>query len=520
MSDFVHLHVHSEYSLLDGMCRIKEIPKRAKELGMKAIALTDHGVMFGSALFYQACQKEGIKAITGCEMYVAPGSRFDKDFSRDDDKYNHLILLVKDKEGYQNLIKLVSIGFTEGFYSKPRIDKEVLKQYSKGLVCLSGCLAGEVSKAILEDNFEKAEQVALWYKEVFGEDYYLEIQNNGVREQVMVNQQLISLARKLNIPLVATNDAHYLRREDSFNHEILLCMQTGKRITDSDRMRFETDEFYIKSTEEMADYFEAVPEAIENTIKIADKCNFDFEFGVTKLPNYDVPKEFKTHEEYFRHLTEKGLEERYGKNYSDEIKARAEYEMSVISKMGYVDYYLIVWDFIHYAKTHDIPVGPGRGSGAGSILAYAIGITDIDPIKYGLLFERFLNPERISMPDFDVDFSDEKREKVIEYVTKKYGADHVSQIITFGTLAAKNVIRSVGRVLNIPLPEVDKIAKLIPREIHITIDQALEEVKELKALYEEDEQVKRLIDISRSLEGMPKNASTHACRSCYYKRSS
>ena len=511
MPEFVHLHVHSEYSLLDGMCRVKDIPKRAKELGMKAVALTDHGVMFGSALFYQACQKEGIKAIIGCEVYVAPTSRFDKEFSRDDDKYNHLILLVKDKEGYQNLIKLVSIGFTEGFYSKPRIDKEVLEKYSNGLVCLSGCLAGEVSKAILEDNLEKAESIALWYKKVFGEDYYFEIQNNGLSEQVMVNQQLISLSRKLNIPLVATNDAHYLRREDSFNHEILLCMQTGKRITDSDRMRFETDEFYIKSTEEMADYFEAVPEAIENTVKIADKCNFDFEFGVTKLPNYDVPKEFKTHEEYFRYLTKLGLEERYGKEYSDEIKNRAEYEMSVISKMGYVDYYLIVWDFIHYAKTHDIPVGPGRGSGAGSIIAYAIGITDIDPIKYGLLFERFLNPERISMPDFDVDFSDEKREQVINYVTEKYGADHVSQIITFGTLAAKNVIRSVGRVLNIPFPDVDKIAKLIPREIHITIEQALEEVKELKALYEDDKQVRQLIDISKALEGMPKNASTHAC---------
>ena len=514
--EFVHLHVHSEYSLLDGMCRIKDIPKRAKELGMKAIALTDHGVMFGSVLFYQACQKEGIKAITGCEMYVAPNSRFDRDFSRNDDKYNHLILLVKDKEGYQNLIKLVSIGFTEGFYSKPRIDKEVLKKYSKGLVCLSGCLAGEVSKAILEDNMEKAEEVALWYKGIFGDDYYLEIQNNGVREQVMVNQKLIALSRKLNIPLVATNDAHYLKKEDSFNHEILLCMQTGKRITDSDRMRFDTDEFYIKSSEEMADYFEAVPEAIENTIKIADKCNFDFEFGVTKLPNYDVPNEFKTHEEYFRFLAKTGLEERYGKDYSKEIKDRAEYEMSIISKMGYVDYYLIVWDFIHYAKTHDIPVGPGRGSGAGSIIAYAIGITDIDPIKYGLLFERFLNPERISMPDFDVDFSDEKREKVIEYVTQKYGADHVSQIITFGTLAAKNVIRNVGRVLNISLQEVDKIAKLIPREIHITIEQALQEVKELKNLYEEDETVRRLIDISKALEGMPKNASTHACRSCYY----
>ena len=514
--DFVHLHVHSEYSLLDGMCRIKDIPKRAKELGMKAIALTDHGVMFGSALFFQACQKEGIKAIIGCEVYVAPGSRFDKDFSRDDDKYNHLILLAKDKEGYQNLIRLVSIGFTEGFYSKPRIDKEVLEKYSKGLICLSSCLAGEVSKAVLEDNMEKAETVAKWFKDIFGEDYYLEIQNNGLREQVLVNQKLIQLSRKLNIPLVATNDAHYLKKEDSFIHEILLCMQTGKRLTDEDRMRFDTDEFYIKSPEEMSDYFEAVPEAIENTVKIADKCNFEFEFGVTKLPNYEVPKEYKTHEDYFRAIAEDGLIKRYGKNFSQEIRQRADYEMSVISKMGYVDYFLIVSDFIHFAKTHDIPVGPGRGSGAGSLIAYAMEITDIDPIKYGLLFERFLNPERISMPDFDVDFSDVKREKVIEYVTKKYGTDHVSQIITFGTLAAKNVIRSVGRVLNISLPEVDKIAKLIPREPHITIDQSLEEVKELKVLYDEDETVKKLIDISRALEGMPKNASTHACRSCYY----
>jgi DNA polymerase-3 subunit alpha len=513
--DFVHLHVHSEYSLLDGMCRIKDIPKRAKELGMKAIALTDHGVMFGSAMFYEACKNEGIKAITGCEMYVAPGSRFEKDLGREE-KYNHLILLVKDKEGYQNLIKLVSAGFTEGFYSKPRIDKELLKEHSKGLICLSACLAGEVSKAILEDDIDKAETIALWYKELFGEDYYLEIQNNGLPEQVMVNQKLIQMSRKLNIPLVATVDSHYLKKEDSFNHEILLCMQTGKRINDEDRMRFETDEFYIKSPEEMADYFEAVPEAIENTVKIADKCNFEFEFGVTKLPNYDVPEEFETHEAYFRYLTEIGLKNRYGESFSKEIRDRADYEMSIISKMGYVDYYLIVWDFINYAKSKSIPVGPGRGSGAGSIIAYAIGITDIDPIKYNLLFERFLNPERISMPDFDVDFCYERRGEVIEYVTKKYGADHVSQIITFGTLAAKNVIRNVGRVLNIPLPEVDRIAKMIPNEIHITIDQALEESKELRTVYEQDPDIKRLIDISKSLEGMPKNASTHACRSCYH----
>lgn len=507
---FVHLHVHSEYSLLDGMCRIKDLPKRAKELGMKAIALTDHGVMFGAVSFFEECQKEGIKAIIGCEMYVAPKSRFDKE-ANFDNKYSHLILLVKNNEGYQNLIKLVSSGFTEGFYSKPRIDIDILKEHSKGLICLSACLAGEVNRAILDGDMEKAEEIALWYKDVFGEDYYLEIQNNGLPEQVLANQKLIELSRKLDIPLVATNDAHYLKKEDSYIHEILLCMQTGKKITDDDRMRFETNEFYIKSPEEMIDYFESVPDAIENTTKIADKCNFEFEFGVTKLPNYDVPSEFKSHEEYLRKLCDDGLKERYGENPSQEIIDRINYEFSVISKMGYIDYYLIVWDFIHYAKTTGIPVGPGRGSGAGSIIAYIIGITDIDPIKYNLLFERFLNPERVSMPDFDVDFCYERREEVIKYVTEKYGADHVSQIITFGTLAAKNVIRNVGRVLDIPLQEVDKIAKMIPNEIHITIEKALEENKELKKVYEENDTVHRLIDISKVLEGMPKNASTHAC---------
>ncbi len=508
--EFVHLHVHSEYSLLDGMCRIKDLPKRAKELGMKAIALTDHGVMFGSAIFFQECQKEDIKAIIGCEVYVAPRSRLQKETGIDD-KYSHLILLAKNKEGYQNLIKLVSVGFTEGFYSKPRIDREILKEHSEGLICLSACLAGEVNQAILQGDMEKAKEIALWYKEIFKDDYYLEIQNNGLREQVLANQKLIQLGRELDIPLVATNDAHYLKKEDSYNHEILLCMQTGKRMTDEDRMRFETNEFYIKTPEEMCEYFDFIPEAIENTVKIADKCEFEFEFGVTKLPNYDVPEEFKTHEEYFRKLSYDGIKNRYGDNPSQEILDRAEYELSVISKMGYVDYFLIVWDFIHYAKTHGISVGPGRGSGAGSIIAYAIEITDIDPIKYNLLFERFLNPERVSMPDFDVDFCYERRGEVIEYVAEKYGRDHVSQIITFGTLAAKNVIRNVGRVLNIPLNEVDRIAKMIPNEIHITIDKALEENKELKLAYDNESEVKRLIDISRALEGMPKNSSTHAC---------
>ena len=510
MPDFVHLHVHSEFSLLDGMCRIKDLPKRAKELGMKAIALTDHGVMYGAVNFYKECVKEGIKPIIGCEVYVAPRTRFDKESGIDDD-YAHLILLAKNKTGYQNLIKLVSMSFTDGYYYKPRIDLEILEKYSEGLVCLSACLAGQINQAILQDNMEKAKEIALWHKRVFGEDYYLEIQNNGLPEQVMVNQRLIQLSRELDIPLVATNDAHYLKREDSYNHEILLCIQTAKKMTDEDRMRFETNDFYIKTPEEMADYFSSVPEAIENTVKIADKCNFDFEFGVTKLPNYDVPEEFATHEEYFRKLTWDGIKERYGENFDDTVKQRAEYELGIIERMGYVDYYLIVWDYIHYAKSIGIPVGPGRGSGAGSIVAYAIGITDIDPLKYSLLFERFLNPDRISMPDFDVDFSDERRQEVIDYVAKKYGRDHVSQIITFGTMSAKSVVRDVGRVLDVPYSDVDKIAKMIPFEVHMTLDKALEQNRELREQYENDETTKRIIDIAKGLEGMPRNASTHAC---------
>ena len=510
MADFVHLHVHSEYSLLDGMCRIKDLPKRAKELGMKAIALTDHGVMFGAVSFFKECKKEGIKPIIGCEVYVAPRSRFEKD-GNSDDKYSHLILLAKNKTGYENLIKLVSLSFTEGYYYKPRIDLEILEQYHEGLICLSACLASSINKAILADDMEKAKEIALWHKRVFGEDYYLELQNNGLSNQVLVNQKLIWLSRELDIPLVATNDAHYLKQEDSYNHEILLCIQTGKKIADSDRFRFETDEFYIKTPEEMADYFSNVPEAIENTVKIADKCNFEFEFGVTKLPNYDVPEEFETHSAYFKKLCNDGIKERYGENPSQEILNRADYEYSIIEKMGYVDYYLIVWDFIHYAKSIGIPVGPGRGSGAGSILAYAIGITDIDPIKYNLLFERFLNPERVSMPDFDVDFCYERRGEVIDYVSRKYGKDHVSQIITFGTMSARSVIRDVGRVLDVPYNDVDKIAKMVPMEIHITLEQALNQNRELRELYENDETTRRIIEIAKGLEGMPRNASTHAC---------
>ena len=510
MPDFVHLHVHSEYSLLDGMSRIKDLPVRAKELGMKAIALTDHGVMYGAVEFYKECTKNGIKPIIGCEVYVAPHSRFDKEAGKDSG-YNHLILLAKNKIGYQNLSKLVSLSFVEGYYYKPRIDLEILEKYSEGLVCLSACLAGSLSQAILQNNMEKAEEIALWHKRVFKDDYYIEIQHNGLKQQIMVNQKLIQLARKIDIPLAATNDAHYLKKEDSYFHEVLLCIQTGKRMSDEDRMRFETEEFYIKSPEEMTDYFSEFPDAIENTVKIADKCNYDFEFGVTKLPNYDVPEEFATHADYFKDLCNKGIRKRYGENPSEEVLKRLEYEISVIEKMGYVDYFLIVWDYINYAKSVGIPVGPGRGSGAGSIAAYAIGITDIDPLKYNLLFERFLNPERISMPDFDVDFDYERRGEVIEYVERKYGKDHVSQIITFGTMAARMVIRDVGRVLDYPYSETDKLAKMIPMEVHITIPKALEQNRELKALYETNDEVKNLIDIAIKLEGLPRQASTHAC---------
>ena len=510
MSKFVHLHIHSEFSLLDGANRIKDLPVRAKELGMDSIAITDHGVMFGAIDFYKACKKEGVKPIIGCEVYVAPRSRTDKQPGIDN-HYYHLILLAKNNEGYKNLSKLVSLSFVDGYYYKPRIDREILEKYHKGLICLSACLAGEVNQALLSGQNEKAEQVALWHKKVFGDDYYIEIQNNGIKEQVLANQKLVQLARKLDIPLVATNDAHYLKREDAYNHEVLLCIQTGKRMSDEDRMKFDTDELYVKSPEEMAEYFKAFPDAIENTVKIAEQCNVEFEFGHTILPNYDVPPEYPTHYDFLKELCDKGLKKRYGENLSEEIQKRAEYELSIIKKMGYVDYYLIVWDFIHYAKINGIPVGPGRGSGAGSILAYAIEITDIDPIKYGLLFERFLNPERISMPDFDVDFSDERRQEVIDYVARKYGHDHVSQIITFGTMAAKMVIRDVARVLDYPYAEADALAKMIPNEIHITIKKALEQNKELKDRYDTDEQTRKILDIAMGLEGMPRQASTHAC---------
>ena len=507
---FVHLHVHSEFSLLDGANRIKDLPVRAKELGMDAMAITDHGVMFGAIDFYKACKANNIKPIIGCEVYVAPRKLTDKEAGVDN-KYNHLILLAKNMEGYHNLCKLVSMSFIDGYYYKPRIDKEQLEKYHEGLICSSACLAGEVSSNILSGNIEKAKEAALWFKNVFKNDYYLEIQNNGIKEQVLVNQKLIQLSRELSIPLVATNDSHYLKKEDAYNHEVLLCIQTGKKISDEDRMKFNTDELYIKSPEEMIEYFKAVPEAIENTVKIAEECNVEFEFGHTILPNYDVPEEFETHYDYLKKLSDEGIKNRYGENPPKEIIERAEYELSVIKKMGYVDYFLIVWDYVHYAKSHGIPVGPGRGSGAGSIIAYAIEITDIDPIKYGLIFERFLNPERISMPDFDIDFDFEKRQDVIDYVSRKYGHDHVSQIITFGTMAAKMVIRDVARVLDFPYSEADKLAKMIPNEVHITISKAMEMNKEFKDIYEQNEEVQKLLDIAMSLEGMPRQASTHAC---------
>ena len=496
MSKFVHLHLHSEFSLLDGANRIKDIPIRAKELGMDSIAITDHGVMFGVIDFYKACKKEGVKPIIGCEAYVAPRSRLQKEPGIDN-HYYHLILLAKNNTGYKNLSKMVSLSYIDGYYYKPRIDRELLEKYHEGIICLSACLAGELNQALLSGKNEQAENVANWYKNVFGDDYYIEIQNNGIKEQVLANQKLIQLARKLDIPLVATNDAHYLKKEDAYNHEVLLCIQTGKRMSDEDRMKFDTDELYIKSPEEMIEYFKAFPDAIENTVKIAEQCNVEFEFGHTILPNYDVPNGYATHYDFLKELCYKGLKKRYGKEFNDlpeDIQKRATYELSIIKKMGYVDYYLIVWDFIHYAKTHGIPVGPGRGSGAGSLLAYAIEITDIDPMKY-----------------FDVDFADDRRQEIIDYVARKYGRDHVSQIITFGTMAAKMVIRDVARVLDYPYSDADALAKMIPNEIHITIKKAMEQNKELKDKYDTDPQVRKILDIAMALEGMPRQASTHAC---------
>ncbi|MDI3309901.1 MAG: DNA polymerase III subunit alpha [Thermoanaerobacterium sp.] len=505
---FVHLHVHSEYSLLDGSCRIKELIKRTKELGMNSIAITDHGVMYGAIDFYKEAVSYGIKPIIGCEIYVSPRSLYDKEYGIDNLNY-HLILLCKNMTGYENLMKIVSKASIDGFYYKPRVDHQYLKEHSEGLIALSSCLGGEIPSYLLSDDYEKAKETAIFYNSVFGTgNFYLELQNHGLNQQEKVNSELIKLSKELNIPLVATNDVHYLNKEDHLAHEVLLCIQTGKNMDDSDRMSFPTDQFYLKSPDEMYEMFSYCKEALENTVKIADMCNLDFEFNKTKLPKYEVPDGMKS-DEYLRKLCIDGLYKRYP-NPSDEVIERLNYELSVIEKMGYVDYFLIVWDFIKFARDNGIMTGPGRGSAAGSLVAYCLGITKIDPIKYNLLFERFLNPERVSMPDIDSDFCYERRQEVIDYVVKKYGENRVAQIITFGTMAARAAIRDVGRALNFPYAEVDVIAKMIPFELGMTIDKAIELNPELKDKYENDEKIRQLINISRSLEGLPRHASTHA----------
>ena len=505
---FTHLHVHTEYSLLDGACRIDRMFDHLKAMGQTACAITDHGVMYGCVAFFDAAKAAGIKPIIGCEVYVATRTRFDK-VNRIDGN-SHLILLCKNETGYKNLIKMVSAGFLEGFYSKPRIDKDLLEQHHEGLICLSACLAGEVPKAILAGDYERAKNTALYYRDLFGEgNYYIELQDHGLEEDRVVLPQLIRLARETGIPMVATNDAHYITKEDSKMQSILLCIQTGKTIADADRMEFQTDEFYLKSADEMYDLFSMVPEACENTNKIAEQCNFEFTFGETKLPYFRAPDGMEN-QAYFEKLCWEGLERRYPGKVTDALRERLSYEINVVKKMGYTNYYLIVYDFINYAKSRDIPVGPGRGSGAGSLAAYCVGITDIDPIRYSLIFERFLNPERVSMPDFDVDFCYERRQEVIDYVNEKYGRDHVAQIVTFGTMAARAAVRDVGRVMGMAYQDVDKVAKLIPMEPKMTLQKALEVSPDLKTMYEADPQVHELIDTSLKVEGMPRHASTHA----------
>lgn len=506
--NFTHLHLHTEYSLLDGACRIEGLMQRVKALGQTAVAITDHGVMYGCVDFYKAAKKVGVKPIIGCEVYVATRTRFDK-VNRIDGS-NHLVLLCKNETGYKNLIKMVSAGFTEGFYNKPRVDHELLEEYHEGLICLSACLAGEIPQALLAGDYEKAKNLARYYEDLFGKgNYYIEIQDHGLDEQRTVLPLLVRLSRETGIPLVATNDAHYLEKEDSRMQHILICIQTNKTVNDDDVLEFGTDEFYVKSNDEMYELFSAWPEACENTNRIAEMCSFDFEFGVTKLP-YFVAPDGMDNKEYFVKLCRDGLLRRYGADVPEDIRARLDYEISIIDRMGYINYYLIVFDFINYAKSQGIPVGPGRGSGAGSLAAYCVGITNIDPIKYNLLFERFLNPERVSMPDFDIDFCYERRQEVIDYVIRKYGADHVAQIVTFGTMAARAAIRDVGRVLDMPYGTVDGIAKLVPMEPKMTLTKALSISRELKARYDADPQVKELIDMSLKLEGMPRHASTHA----------
>ena len=507
--EFTHLHVHTEYSLLDGSSKIKEITSRAKELGMKSLAITDHGVMYGVIDFYKAAKEVGIKPILGCEVYVAPGSRFDKQPGESESRYYHLVLLAENNTGYKNLMKIVSRGFTEGFYYKPRVDYEVLEQFHEGIIALSACLAGEVQRYLARGMYEAGCEAAKRYEGIFGKgNFFLELQDHGIPEQKYVNPQLIRMSQELGIDLVCTNDVHYTYAQDADAHDILLCIQTGKKVTDENRMRYDGGQYYLKSPEEMAELFPYVPQALENTCKIAERCNVEIEFGVTKVPHFEVPQGFDSWT-YLNHLCNEGMKRRYP-DADEEKKKRLEYELSVIHKMGYVDYFLIVWDYINYAKTHGIAVGPGRGSAAGSIVSYCLGITDIDPIKYSLIFERFLNPERVSMPDIDVDFCYERRQEVIDYVVEKYGKDCVVQIVTFGTMAARAVIKDVGRVLDLPYAMVDNIAKMVPREIGITIDKAIQENPDLRNAYENDAQVHDLIDKSKRLEGLPRHASMHA----------
>lgn len=506
---FVHLHVHTEYSLLDGVCRLGRLCAVAKERGQNAIAITDHGNLFGAVDFYKAAKKKGIKPIIGCEVYVAARSRFDKVHGVDSDRH-HLILLCKNETGYKNLTKMVSKAWVDGFYTKPRIDRELIEQYHEGLVCLSACLAGEIPKLIMSGDLISAEKTALWYRNVFGEgNYYLELQNHGIPEQAKVNDALVKISRHTGIPLVCTNDVHFIDPEDAKTQKVLICIATNKTVNDENALEFDSDRFYLKTEDEMRELFDYVPEAIENTQKIADMCNFDFEFGKTKLPNFTVP-DGVSHFDYMRDICYKGLFERYGENPKKEYTERLEYELSVIKDMGYIDYFLIVADFISYAKNHGIPVGPGRGSGAGSICAYCMGITNVDPIKYNLIFERFLNPERVSMPDIDVDFCYERREEVIDYVVRKYGSDHVAQIVTFGTMAARAAIRDCGRAMGLQYGVVDNVAKKVPHAIGVTLEKALSESDELKALYDTDPVARELIDTAKSVEGMPRHASTHA----------
>lgn len=513
---FVHLHVHSEYSLLDGACRIKQLIQRVKELGQDAVAITDHGAMYGAIDFYKEAKANGIRPIIGCEVYVAPRTRFDKVNGLDTSPY-HLVLLCENQTGYQNLIKMVSRSYTEGFYFKPRIDRDLLREHSEGIIALSACLAGEIPRALSQNDYQKAKEAAQFYLDVFGKDhYFIELQNHGIRQQQKILPDLIRLAKELDVGLVATNDCHYLTKEDSMTQKILLCIQTNHTLEEDNGMEFETEEFYVKSRQQMFDAMrectgdeEAIRQALDNTVKIAERCQVEFTFGHHILPKFEVP-DGRDNVTFFREKCWEGFAKRYGEDAPQEYKERLEYELSVIEKMGYVDYYLIVWDFIDYAKRNGIPVGPGRGSGAGSIAAYCIGITGIDPMKYNLLFERFLNPERVSMPDFDIDFCYERREEVIDYVIRKYGKDRVAQIITFGTMAARGGVRDVGRVMGMDYQQVDRVAKAIPMELHMTIATALERSPDLRIMYESDPQVKELIDHASKIEGMPRHASTHA----------